>query len=255
MVTKVIINNNQDTPFRYVSDVFENNTEFTFKEGVNIIVGKNGCGKSTLLDLIKTYLLVDYTECGKGLYNCRLTRLFNKIVNREIYKGVDVYADYDLNTFCLSDIEEKSHDQCIKTGDDISLYMESSHSSTGEKLLSNLGYLFNSMFSEKANLKFDYNSIMEEYKDYKDYILSHRIDSKKTWTILMDEPDRNLDLKNINQIKGILDYKKENTQIIAVIHNPLLIYSLSKIDHINWIEMTRHYIRDVKKEVDNLIKK
>lgn len=71
----------------------------------------------------------------------------------------------------------------------------------------------------------------------------------------MDEPDRNLDLKHIDEIKGILSYHKAHTQIIAVVHNPLLIYSLSKNKNINFIEMTKGYIKEVCNIVDSLIKK
>lgn len=38
---------------------------------------------------------------------------------------------------------------------------------------------------------------------------------------------------------------KPQTQIIAVIHNPALIYKLSKLDHVNFIEMTKGYLKKV----------
>ena len=47
MVTKVVINNNEDSPIGYLSELkaFKNGKEYVFKPGVNIIVGENGCGK------------------------------------------------------------------------------------------------------------------------------------------------------------------------------------------------------------------
>ena len=53
MVTKVVINNNGDTPIEYLSGLgaFKNGKTYEFKPGVNIIVGKNGCGKTTLMNL------------------------------------------------------------------------------------------------------------------------------------------------------------------------------------------------------------
>lgn len=70
----------------------------------------------------------------------------------------------------------------------------------------------------------------------------------------MDEPDRNLSLENVNQIKDILSYHKQHTQIIAVIHNPLLIYALAKEGGVNFIEMSEGYIEKVKKEINKIIK-
>ena len=100
----------------------------------------------------------------------------------------------------------------------------------------------------------------EKYKKempYIDYVKKHRInptEEEKEITILMDEPDRNLSLDNIKHIKAILSFHKPQTQLIAVIHNPLLIYNLSKVEGINFIEMTEGYIDKVKNMVDELVK-
>ncbi len=65
----------------------------------------------------------------------------------------------------------------------------------------------------------------------------------------MDEPDRNLDIENARDILGMLSYRKEQTQLIAVVHNPLLIFALSKDPGVHFIEMTKGYINKVKKTV------
>lgn len=65
------------------------------------------------------------------------------------------------------------------------------------------------------------------------------------YTILMDEPDRNLDIDNIMDLYNVLSFHKPQTQIIAVIYNPALIYKLSKLDHVNFIEMTKGYLKKV----------
>ena len=89
---------------------------------------------------------------------------------------------------------------------------------------------------------------------YVEYVEKHRVECADEWTILMDEPDRNLSLDNIGQIKSILSYHKPHTQIIAVVHNPLLIYALAKEDGVNFIEMSKGYIKKVKKEISEIIK-
>ena len=111
------------------------------------------------------------------------------------------------------------------------------------------------MFSKDAKLTFDYKNQFEKlYPDYVKYADFHKVKGEDEWTILMDEPDRNLSIYNISQIKEILSIHKPNTQVIVVIHNPLLIYSLSKKSNINWIELTEGYIDKVKEEVKLLLK-
>lgn len=252
MITKLKITDNTNTPLSYLPDVFENGFEVDFKPGVNIIVGENGCGKTTLMNLLKIYLMVDYNECGRGQFNCNINRLF-KSTGGKISDGVDVYADYKLNTFRFSHPHEKQGDSALKDFKTFGETFTNYNSSTGQGVLNSLNFLFELMFGEDAKLTYDYNQFNELYPEYVEYVKAHRVKCPKEITILMDEPDRNLSLENLAQIKGILSYHKENTQIIAVIHNPLLIYALSDKD-INFIELTRHYIRNVKKEINNIIK-
>ena len=57
-------------------------------------------------------------------------------------------------------------------------------------------------------------------------------------------------------IKSIIINNNENlpirysykliTQLICVIHNPILIYKLSKLKHINFIELTEGYLKEIK---------
>ena len=66
------------------------------------------------------------------------------------------------------------------------------------------------------------------------------------FTFLIDEPDKNLDISNIGELYDALSYQKEMTQLICVIHNPILIYKLSKLKHINIIELTDGYLDEIK---------
>ena len=133
------------------------------------------------------------------------------------------------------------------------------NSSTGEGVTTAINNLWKLMFSGKASLSFPKLSgwRKERYAAYIDYVKEHRIkptEEEKEITILMDEPDRNLSLDNIKEIQGILSFHKPQTQLIAVIHNPLLIYSLSKVEDINIIEMTEGYVHKVKSIIRTLIK-
>ena len=257
MVYKVVIKDNKKSPLKYLSDLdnFQNGKEYVFKPGINIIVGENGCGKTTLMNLIRKYLMVDYTECGVGTYRSNINCLYDGILDKNVFKdGVDVYADYQRNTFRLSHAGEKEKNQAINSFEDFGTMFNQKTSSTGESVLVAINSLFSYMFSKKAPLTYDYSQFKESDPLYWEYIKSHQQEGSDEWTILMDEPDRNLDIENISQIKGILSFHKEQTQIIAVVHNPLLIYSLSKKRSINIIEMTEGYIHKVNQLVKNLIR-
>ena len=253
MVERVVIRDNRNAPLHYLSDLdaFKNGTEYEFKPGVNVIVGENGSGKTTLLKLIERYLLVDKTECGLGMYGSVMRDLvgFKEVVP----DGVGVYADYDKNTFRLCHKAEKNDDDIMSSFSAFGEAYMQMHSSTGEGVNIALNSLFKRMFSEDAKLKFDYDKIAQKVKSYGDYINSHRVQSHNEWTIILDEPDRNLDIDNIGHIKNILSFHKKNTQIIAVVHNPLLIYALSKKKNINFIELTPGYIDMVKKQINEIV--
>lgn len=254
MIEKVVIKDNTNSPYGYIADLpqFENDKEYHFKEGVNIIVGENGCGKSTLIKLIEAYLMVDLRECSRGAYNSNIARL--KRCLKEFTDGIEVYADYKRNTFRLAHKYEKGPYDILKNVSDFSEFVEQNQSSTGESVVVALNSLFSYMFSKDVKLLFNYeNECGNLIPSYIDYIKEHRIKGDE-WTILMDEPDRNLSLKNIENIKGIFTFHKPQTQVIAVLHNPLLIYSLHKhCNDINWIEMTDGYIDEVNKTIEKLV--
>lgn len=257
MITKVVIRDNTKSPIHYIADLkaFKNGKEYVFHPGVNIIVGENGSGKTTLMNLIKKYLCVDYTECSRGEYNCNINALFRTFHNNAMLDGVDVYADYKKNTFRLSHAGEKANNDAMKTFEEFGSFIDQNNSSTGEGVLVAINYLFGYIFGKKVQLLFDYKEQFREvYPLYVDYVEKHRVECADEWTILMDEPDRNLSLANLQNIKGILSFHKPHTQMIAVIHNPLLICALSKFEHINFIELTKGYIKKVKKEINKLIK-
>ena len=255
MVTKVVIKDNKKSPIHYIEDLdnFVNGKEYVFKPGVNIIVGENGSGKTTLMKLIEAYLMVGYGRCERGIYNNNVSRVMQ--YGDKVPDGVDVYADYKKNTFRLSHSGECEGEEAMRNKHDFAALVGQKSSSTGEGVVVALNSLFGYMFGKGAELTFDYGQFEEGWtKPYFDYTEKHRVICDDEWTILMDEPDRNLSLENIGHIKGILSFHKPNTQIIAVVHNPLLIYALSKKRCVNFIEMTEGYVDKVKKEVNNVIR-
>lgn len=258
MISSVKINDNNKTPFKYVSNIkaFTNGSEFTFKPGVNVIIGKNGSGKSTLLDLISMYMLCERSMCSiEPVDAFDFPHIFDE---DKVFDGIDIRADYVGKVFRLMPYMEMNQSEILNDIHNFSLYMNGSSSSFGEKGIYSIESLFDFMFKQK-DYSFPINKLKERKEKMNDLWVS-KIDNllnyyKKNhievteksfeYTVLMDEPDRNLDIENIMQIYDILSFHKPQTQIIAVIHNPSLIYKLCDTACVNFIEMTNGYLNDV----------
>ena len=137
--------------------------------------------------------------------------------------------------------------------------------STGEKIKYEIYSLFELAFSNK-DIQFPIKEIIAQRDNSNDYwkerfnnLLKYYKSNSFTptqddfaYTFLIDEPDRNLDISNIDELYKVLSYQKEMTQLICVIHNPVLIYKLSKLDYINFIELTEGYLNEIKEVFNKL---
>lgn len=260
MITSVKIKDNTKTPFEYVSDIeaFENGREFIFKSGVNVIIGKNGSGKSTLLNIISMYALCEKSMCSEMPTEALdFLSIFDND-DGKVLDGIDISSDYAGKVFRLLPLIETDRNNVLKNINNFDLCINSIQKSYGEKVVLSLESLFNLMFGQK-----DYAFPIQDLVEYKKksnafwikridnllkYYKRNRITLTKSsfeYTVLMDEPDRNLDIDNIMQIYNVLSFHKPQTQIIAIVHNPALIYKLSKLDCVNFIEMTEGYLKNV----------
>lgn len=277
MITEVRIKDNRNTPISYLHkiDTFKNGTEYHFKPGINIVIGKNGCGKTTLINLLSKYTLCsDYmysklpsmTNIGDTLSIADLFGgefTFEKIgKDTDVKDGASVVCDYAgiVYHYILKDSIDS-----VASMENLSFLVGNSGLSTGEQMSYSLNSLFDTAFSKK-DVNFPINEIKNLMKRSNDlwkgrfesllkYYHDNRLNITEKdfeFTFLLDEPDRNLDIAKIDELYNVLSYRKELTQIICVIHNPVLIYKLSKLDYINFIEMTDGYLNEIKTVFEDL---
>ena len=259
MIKNVIIDDNKNLPLKYSYKLFENGTRFDFINGINIIIGKNGSGKTTLLKNIATYLLCNdryysklpnFSIFGEAL---RLDNLFN---NTTLKDGMKVNCDYAGVVYNYIPCHSQSASVDVNI---LSNFILCGDKSTGEKIKYEIYSLFELAFSNK-DIQFPIKEIIAQRDQSNDYwkerftnLLKYYKSNSFTptqddfaYTFLIDEPDRNLDISNIDELCKVLSYQKEMTQLICVIHNPILIYKLSKLEHINFIELTEGYLEEIK---------
>lgn len=268
MLTKVIIQDNKNTPLGYIPDLWENGTSWEFKPGVNVIIGENGCGKTTLMTLIAMFGLCQHSmvstlpHLNQPFEVLKLYTFFNSKMPEEettLRDGCIVNMDYQGAVFRYFPAAEYKENDSMEDIELLSLRMERSSSSTGESMTDALGVLIKKMNTEK-NVDFPIldlkryadsandvwnrrlNLLLDYYKKYHVPITQEDFE----FTILLDEPDRNLDIEHIKELYSILSFHRPMTQMVTVIHNPVLIYKLSQVYGINFIEMTPGYLDRIR---------
>lgn len=244
-----------------------------FKPGINILIGENGCGKSTVINIIRHANRIEHSFVPK-LNHLTITTI-NEL--NELFDSFEVKQDYRYTVFNLyrmfEDKDMIGSTDVLNSFDNTKLFIAGKEESKGQNVMGDISQLFNWMFSRQEEcipmLKYirdihntgnfrEFNndsvtSISENDTSTKlmKSIQANQIDTEPPiYTILMDEPDQGLDISNLEEIYTIISYEKPQTQLIASIHNPVLIYRLSKLDYINIIEMSDGYLNKVKKFIE-----
>ena len=248
MINEVKINNKFKTPYAYIVDVdsLDNGAKFTFNEGVNIIVGANGSGKSTLINLIALYTL---SLEGSSTWPSMVCSNRLERIDIGFSDGVDVVGDYRGKTYYYRNLQLTEGDAGMKDFSTFKHYVNALNSSYGQNTQISLQLLWEMAFNNTdqafpiKSLKKNESNLAKQLIQY--YKKNHK--NGEEFTFLLDEPDRNLDIYALDDLYSICSYHKPNTQLIVVLHNPLLIYKLYKnCKDINWIEMTPNYLNDLQ---------
>lgn len=247
----------REKKLQHLNQLLEEGIQFT--DGINIIIGENGSGKTTILNIIR-YLTFCRGSFEPELELHDLNTRFDPEYNLQLYENIKMTADYNkfiFNLYQMSAEPTVSEEMAFKNQNSAMQFMDLKSKSRGQNLMGDLSQLIHVMFDTT-----DHKSVLElvhafekeasnkdVFVDIANKALQYYTDNmydSNCHTIIMDEPDQGLDIGNIQQVYDIISYDKPDTQMIAVIHNPLLIYKLSKLDNVNFIEMSSGYLDKIK---------
>ena len=177
--------------------------------------------------------------------------------------GCKVSMDYNGVIWRYSPaIEQRHSDDIMRDMVSFSLYLSSSRISMGEGMILALMKLFEKMNSDK-DIQFPIDDIKGYAKSTNEiwsarmemllkYYAENHVDvpaEDYEYTVLLDEPDRNLDIKHIKELFNVLSYHRPVTQLVCVIHNPVLIYKLMQTD-VHFVELTPDYLNKIKSFIE-----
>ena len=265
MINSIKMLNKTEHQFNYLKELTRDNQVrnltrklmkgIIFKPGINILIGENGCGKSTVLNIIRSSNRLEHSFIPK------LDFLPIATVEdlTEIYSNFEIKQDFTYFTANLYRMSEDTHklasNDLSNTGE-VTQFMDIHERSKGQNVLGDISQLWHQIFEKSSECY----PVMWHLKN-----ISNKVDCSELFklmnknqvasdnmrvTILMDEPDTGLDIDNLNEIYEILSNDRDDTQLIVSIHNPMLIYKLSKLDYVNIIEMSDGYLEKIKKFVE-----
>jgi ABC-type multidrug transport system ATPase subunit len=263
MIEKITITNPKDTPIEYASKVFSKGSGFAFSRGLNLIVGPNGCGKSTLVNMMRKYLVIpegkDCVSTSKLEYDGPFSEDYRKI---EVCSGVILKADYKSNTFFMQDAFE-CFEHSMSGGASLEYRKRMSCKSDGQKTSVLTDFLLERISTSPKTVDYfqhanypTYNwSDARRVNSYKEYIETNRIPYEDICSVILDEPDKNLDVFKVKTLaETLLSMSKKGLQAIVVIHNPLLIATLYGREDAHFVEMSEGYASGVITQVKAIIK-
>ena len=240
---------------------------FEFTPGLNIIIGANGCGKTSMLNVIKDIMFCKKKVYSDIKYGSYAVLKIEGMFESGIWHLTEMESDYRTLLFSLRPEDDLRSSELDNMMNFLQTY-ESYHSSSGENVLNSFHLLGKELVSfqgeKMKELSFkkevldklpellerhgDMASIIQNY--YKRNMISDKGEVQKHSgiTIVMDEPDRGLDVINLQSVFGLIENWVDigKAQIIMSCHNPLLIQKFRKQEWCNVIELTEGYMGKIE---------
>jgi DNA polymerase III delta prime subunit len=223
MIKELEISNIEGTPVKWLSKTkaFKDNNKWKFTPGLNILWGPNGSGKSTLL-----LLLARMFHCEQGCDEQKITsysmsHLLDRFAKTSSYDSVKVEHDGSPVVYLDSGVTKGQifpgtfDDDFFR--ESVSSYM--SKGSSGEMTSLKLGNILKCIIGNK----FKEADLRGPYGDEKSIIegFFKGTFEKDRPTVLMDEPDRSLDITSQFLLWKFVMRNKHKAQFIIAAHNLL----------------------------------
>lgn len=258
---------------------------FEFKPGLNVIVGRNGSGKTALINVIRNLTFCNELFSSSIAEKREYWQLqAHNSYDRGFWHLADLVADYSLSTFNLRKTTEFHSSDFASNTENFLQTMNGNKCSEGENVLCGLeimaaysnhgdkwphrndkgykkpkkdeaGHLPHHYF-DKMVLDYIREEASRYGDDYWGTMWKHMLDyygrnNDRTLgnglTYLMDEPDKGMDIYNVNMLYNWIGRGEGKIQDIVVLHNIGLIHRLLKERETNFIELSEGYLDDVEK--------
>lgn len=256
--------------------------EFKFHPGVNIIVGENGSGKTSLVRAIRRAWLCENGDTPEFyshfLFNHLFKLSFERVFDEGTFEFCDVHADYSRPLLNLRKTHEMTNDGVLSSCLNASQFMSSRSMSKGENTHTSLQILISLMIGESGGIVpedyLDFSSAIEEFRHKHEELKSfscvdNALDEKIKYvlkyyernnmvcgdgespcmTAILDEPDEGMDVYALDELRELINAVREvgRDQFIICLHNVALIKSFMPYEDVNFIEMSKGYLKAISK--------